>query len=124
MKVHFYKFTHVLLHLLVVAGLGAIVMWLWNWLMPAIAGWAGIDFWQALGLLALARILLGGFDRGWMHYRHRHHNPFHEKWIKMTPEERKDFIRKRHRCICGKHDFPFEGNFGAEKKEKATGENE
>jgi hypothetical protein len=123
MKVHFSKFPHVLL-VLVVAGLGAIVMWLWNWLMPAITGWASIDFWQALGLLALVRILFGGFGRGWMHHLHHHRNPLHEKWIKMTPEERKDFIRKRRHFIFGKCDFPFERNFGAEEEEKSNRENE
>ena len=37
------------------------VMWLWNWLMPAIFGLHAISFWQALGLLVLSKILFGGF---------------------------------------------------------------
>ena len=40
---------------------GAIVMQLWNWLLPPLFGWRHITFWQALGLLALCRILFGGF---------------------------------------------------------------
>jgi len=40
---------------------GECVKLLWNWLMPAIFGLPPIRFWQALGLLALSRILFGGF---------------------------------------------------------------
>ena len=35
------------------------LMLLWNWLMPVIFGLAIITFWQALGLLALSKILFG-----------------------------------------------------------------
>ena len=40
---------------------GEVVRLLWNWLLPPLFGWAQITFWQALGLLALCRILFGGF---------------------------------------------------------------
>ena len=55
--------------LFIVAG-GAIVQLLWNWLLPEILSARPISFWQALGLLALCRILFGGFGsrgrhRGW-----------------------------------------------------------
>ena len=40
---------------------GEIVRLLWNWLLPPLFGWRQITFWQALGLLALCRILFGGF---------------------------------------------------------------
>ena len=33
---------------------GAVVMSLWNWLLPSLFGWHAIDFWQALGLLVFA----------------------------------------------------------------------
>ena len=36
-------------------------MWLWNQLMPAIFGLHAINFWQALGMLVLCKILFGGF---------------------------------------------------------------
>jgi hypothetical protein len=42
-----------------VTAVSFIVMALWNWLVPAITGWKTIDFWQALGLLVLSRILFG-----------------------------------------------------------------
>ena len=39
---------------------GQIVRLLWNWLVPSLFGLGQITFWQALGLLALCRILFGG----------------------------------------------------------------
>jgi hypothetical protein len=39
---------------------GFIVMYLWNWLAPAVFAARTITFWQALSLLVLARILVGG----------------------------------------------------------------
>jgi len=40
---------------------GWVVMQLWNWLLPTLFGWPQVTFWQALGILALSRILFGGF---------------------------------------------------------------
>ena len=37
---------------------GELVMHLWNWLLPALFGWRVITFWQAIGILALCRILV------------------------------------------------------------------
>lgn len=39
---------------------GMLVMWLWNALLPPLFGLPVVTFWQALGLLALSRILFGG----------------------------------------------------------------
>ena len=47
--------------LLFIAIGGELVLQLWNWLLPPLFGWRQITFWQALGLLALCRILFGGF---------------------------------------------------------------
>jgi hypothetical protein len=66
---------------------GELVLQLWNWLLPPLFGWRQITFWQALGILALCRILFGGFGRhssGRSHYRRR----MAERWEHMTPEER------------------------------------
>jgi hypothetical protein len=97
------------------AGLGAIVMLLWNWLMRDIFGLITINFWQALGLLALAKILFGGFGGRGFHghgMMHGHHNHIREKWMKMSAEERKKFVEERRRHACGhpfgRHDF-FDG---------------
>ena len=38
---------------------GYAVMWLWNWLMPPIFGLTTITYWQAVGLLVVAKFLFG-----------------------------------------------------------------
>jgi hypothetical protein len=43
---------------------------LWNWLLPDIFGLRRVTFWEALGLLALSRILFGGFSQGGGSDRH------------------------------------------------------
>jgi hypothetical protein len=43
---------------------GGVVMLLWNWLLPALFGWPEITLLQGFGLLALCRILFGGFGGG------------------------------------------------------------
>jgi len=43
---------------------GAVTMWLWNWLMPAIFKLPEIGFWQAIGLLLLAQIFFKGGRAG------------------------------------------------------------
>ena len=88
-----------LLAALFVAAAGAVVMLLWNWLLPSITGWRAIGFWEATGLLVLARILVGGL-RGRGHW-HRHHG-WHGRWSNMTPEERERF-RQGMRTRCGWH---------------------
>src|SRR5664279_789684 len=49
---------------------GWLVMHLWNWLLPALFGWRLINFWQALAMLVLCRILFGGVSGRGMHRRH------------------------------------------------------
>lgn len=39
--------------------IGFLVMNLWNWLMPSIFGLPMIGYWQAIGVLVLAKILFG-----------------------------------------------------------------
>jgi len=43
---------------------GYVVMLLWNWLIPAIFGLGVISFWQAVGIVILAKLLFGGFGGG------------------------------------------------------------
>ena len=78
---------------------GFVVMSLWNWLMPIIFGLHPVNFWQAVGLLILSKILFGGF-----HGRHGGRMPWGkrmmERWEHMTPEERAKF-RQNMRGRCG-----------------------
>jgi hypothetical protein len=87
----------VLIVIFAVAG-GELVLHLWNWLLPGLFGWRQISFWQALGLLALCRILFGGFGRG--HHRSNYRRRMSEHWEGMTPEEREKF-RQSMRARCG-----------------------
>lgn len=43
--------------------IGALVMVLWNWLMPGIFGLGTIGYWQGFGITLLAKLLLGGFGK-------------------------------------------------------------
>jgi hypothetical protein len=86
------------LFIVAIAALGAVVMLLWNAVIPALfAAAQPIGYLQALGLLVLSRILFGNFrgHGGW--HRHKHW----DKWHAMTPEEREQFVRSgpwgRHR---------------------------
>jgi hypothetical protein len=74
---------------------GVVVRWLWNWLTPPLFGWHLITFWQAIALLALCRILFGGFRLcgGRRAYGRRR---MRDRWGEMTPEERQ---RIRDRII-------------------------
>jgi hypothetical protein len=85
--------------LLFVAIGGQVVMLLWNWLLPTLFGWRQITFWQALGILALSRILFGGFGH---HASHRSgfRRRIAERWDHMTPDERERF-RQNMRGRCG-----------------------
>ena len=71
---------------------GTVVMLLWNWLAPMLFGLPLITFWQSIGLLALGRILFGGFGLGGgghrCHSRGRIRERMDERWEKMTAEER------------------------------------
>jgi hypothetical protein len=43
---------------------GFAIMWLWNALLPDIFGLTQISYWQAVGILILAKLLFGGFGSG------------------------------------------------------------
>jgi hypothetical protein len=82
---------------------GELVMRLWNWLVPSLFGWRQVTFWQAIGVLALCRILFGG--SGWHRsgrssFRRRMAERMDERYATMTPEERERF-RQSWRGRCG-----------------------
>ena len=121
------KFMMPIVFLAVAAGFSAGIMLLWNWLMPFLFGLTVINFWQALGLLVLCRILFGGFG-GWHRRRQvrgfegMHH--LREKWEKMTPEQRKEFVNRR-RAHCRRGNFFGIPDFGSfETDENASKEDE
>lgn len=92
-----------LLALLSVPAAGAaIVMLLWNALLPALCGFAAVTYWQALGLLALgltlsgAMLLLVAALCHSLHPAHRGRSrEMRTKWRSMTEEQRREFLGAR-----------------------------
>ena len=77
-----------------------VVQILWNWLIPDIFSWKAITYLQALGLLALSKILFKGFfwNRNHWHSR-RWGNHWRKKWQAMSPEDQEKFKQKmREKC--------------------------
>lgn len=92
---------------------GEVVKLLWNWLLPPLFGWREIGFWQAIGLLALCRILFGshfGSARSSMRRRigDRMRERMGDRWERMTSEERERF-RQGMRGQCEFGPSPAEG---------------
>ncbi|MBN1675230.1 MAG: hypothetical protein JXR37_29590 [Kiritimatiellae bacterium] len=69
--------------------LGFAVVWLWNWLMPAIFGLPTVTYWQAVGLIVLAHILFKGHDHHArvQSQRDRHIHAFRSKVRSMLHED-------------------------------------
>jgi Ca2+/H+ antiporter, TMEM165/GDT1 family len=89
---------------------GAIVMGLWNAILPEIIGVKAISFVQALGILLLSKILFGGFGgrggwkdrkREWGDRKKEWNEIMKGKWEHMTPEEKEKF-KAEWRNRCGK----------------------
>ncbi len=79
----------------------AVIMVLWNAILPSLIGFSEITYWQAMGLFILSRILFGSFRFGTSHNHPSHFNPgnLHDKLMSMDPEERKNFREEwKSRC--------------------------
>jgi hypothetical protein len=80
-------------------GLTALVMVLWNALLPDLFQVPRINYWQAFGLFVLCRLLFGKF-----HFGGPRRPPFAQpdwkaKWMNMSEEERMRFkSRWQDRC--------------------------
>jgi hypothetical protein len=69
---------------------GYVTMYLWNWLMPTLFHLPYVDFYQAVGLVLLGKILFGGVRmRGGRHWGYRKY--WKERMAEMSPEEREKF---------------------------------
>ena len=82
-----------------IAAAGFVVMGLWNWLAPTVLGARTVDFWQALGILVLSKLLFGGF-RGRGCHGVRWQRRMSDRWERMNPEEREKFRQAMSRR-CG-----------------------
>lgn len=80
--------------------LGAVVMWLWNAILPSLLGIKFITYWQAVGLLVLCKILFGSFRPGGSSGRPSHGRAYwKDKWGTMNEEEKMKFKEEwKKRC--------------------------
>ena len=84
-------------------GLGSwAVMLLWNNIVvDVIPSVKELNYWQALGLLVLSKILFGhGGPRGGWKKNHHGSGNWRNKWRNMTPEEREK-MREEWKKRCG-----------------------
>ena len=83
----------------IVALLALAVYGLWNGVLTEVVNAKTITYWQALGILVLARILFGGFPGGrgspfgppWRSHR------MMERWQSLTPEQREKMREEMRR---------------------------
>lgn len=90
---------------IIAVAVGALVMVLWNWLMPGIFGLRQITYWEGFGLVLLLRLLVGGFSENHgssekskhhRYYKHKSKNncggdkldDMYEQWWENEGEER------------------------------------
>ncbi len=79
--------------------LGLSIMFLWNLLLPSILHLPEINYWQALGLFLLSRMLFGRFG-GWGSRMRRAR--FARGWGSLTPEEQQRFQNALGGCRPGR----------------------
>jgi hypothetical protein len=93
---------------------GWLVMALWNAVLVPALGAKALDYWQALGLLLLCRVLFGN----WGPPRGGHRGPTvgpAAKWGSMSTEQRARF-REHWQARCGKPDADSQASNPADEK--------
>ncbi len=97
------KIAFMIIAAILVMGTGT--MLLWNWLIPSLFHGPALTFLEALGLLALSKILFGGFGGrrgGWNRGGggpQMWKEKMRERMANMSPEDRAQFSRRMEgRC--------------------------
>ncbi|HEY2582456.1 MAG TPA: hypothetical protein VGI43_11655 [Mucilaginibacter sp.] len=94
------KLLYWIFFIAVVLLLGVVVMFLWNSFLPQTAHINNINYWQALGLIVLFRILFGGFGGIWSpsdNYKPKRN--LKDKLMTMDEADRQAFKEEwRKRC--------------------------
>jgi hypothetical protein len=88
-RIRFFGLRFVLFGVAAAGVLGLVVVGLWNSLVPPLFNLPPINFWQALGLLVLSRVLFGRLGGGWG--RRMRGAQFVRGWKDLTPEQRERF---------------------------------
>ena len=73
------------------AGMVAVLMLVWNAILPKVIGVTEVNYWQMLGILFLSKILFGGSKFGSGKDKHRKRRQMREKFKSMTDEEKTAF---------------------------------
>jgi hypothetical protein len=85
-----------------IAALGWVVMFLWNHTLAEVTSVQPLSYFQAIGLLLLARILFGSFRFGPPPFRGSSRSKrayWKEKWMNMSEEEKAAFKERwKKRC--------------------------
>lgn len=81
----------ILIPIAILFAASAVVMLLWNSILPALFAFKVIGYWQAMGILILSKILFGNFCFGRRHHGHFMHPHLREKLMNMTEEEKQQF---------------------------------
>jgi hypothetical protein len=131
MKALFYRRRFIFIPFAIVAFLSLVsfvVMNLWNYLLPEILHLGFINFWQAMGIFVLCKILFG-FGKGgrgmggppWM--RHK----MEDRFRNMSPEEKEKFKEQVKNYRCGgwgdkgnRHPFAQDWDYSKPETEKPT----
>jgi hypothetical protein len=79
--------------------LGAVVMWLWNWLMPVLFGVPRVSFLQAVGLLVLCHLLFRGHSMG--HHARRLGTRRHKERSEFFKRVRRHLERHGDDAVAG-----------------------
>ena len=88
---------------------GSVVMLLWNNVAVPVLHVSTITFWQALGILVLAKILFGHFGSG---ASNRYYRKQRMLWKHMTPEQREQFKQEWKRRRWGSRSSGTEAGHG------------
>ena len=79
------------------AAASGVTKWLWNEAVAPAIHANPVDYWQAAGILAISKLLFGGF-RGRGHMGRAWKQRMIARWETMTPEEREQFKSRMHSC--------------------------
>ena len=86
--------------IILIFGLGFVVQYLWNALLPEIIGVGTVTYWQAMGILVLSKILFGGFNGGKDKKSKRKNckkgkiSDLKEKWEQLDHEQKEKIKRE------------------------------
>lgn len=120
------RIAKIILFVLIIAPIaififGSIVMLLWNNALVPVLHVSAVTFWQALGILVLAKILFSSFGgRGGGPGRYAWRKRMMRNWKDMTPEEKEKF-KEQWRDYCGRWGYkPWDSETGAHQENKGA----